>query len=181
MDLDELIKNTLSGDEESFRFIIKDYSQSIRIYLSRHLSDSHKVDDLCQEIFIAVYWNLDSYNNQYSFRTWIQAIAKNKLMSYFRSHYSQQKMMLEVKSQICELIDEEPSLEGEDHSRVDQLKVCISKQSKENSDLLKWRYFERVSVIEIAENLNTTVSAISSQLYRLRGQLKNCIERGLTS
>jgi RNA polymerase sigma-70 factor (ECF subfamily) len=180
-DLRETIQAILNGDQEIFRVIIKKFSPEIRVFLSGHLKDSHKVDDLCQETFIAIYWNLSSYDASYSFKTWIRAIARNKLMSHFRSHYSHQKMMAEIQGKISDLVDREQVFQVEETELVDQLVLCINKQDDENLELLKQRYFDRESVQNMAEKLNTTVSAISSQLYRLRKQLKVCIEKGLAT
>jgi len=49
------------------------------------------------------------------------------------------------------------------------------------AELVQARYFDREPVMDIAARLSTTEDSISSWLYRIRKQLKRCIEGGLTA
>ncbi len=177
--MNELVRRILDGDKESFKEIVKAYGPSMRVYLSGRLSDRLAVDDLSQEIFVAVYWNLKTYDGKSDLGAWIRAVTRNKLMSYLRSHYSQKNSINTMKVKIEEaLVAELEVYNPNENEVVARLKECVTKQSDLAADLIKARYFENESVTGIAERLDTTVSAISSELYRIRKQLKLCVERG---
>ena len=178
-DMNQLVKRILDGEKEAFREVVKAYGPSMRVYLSGRLSDKLAVDDLMQEIFVAVYWNLKTYDGKSDLGVWVRAVTRNKLMSYLRSHYSQKNSINTMKVKIEEaLIAELEDYNPNENEVVDRLKECLTKQKETASELIKARYFENESVMGIAARLKTTVSAISSELYRIRKQLKVCIERG---
>jgi RNA polymerase sigma-70 factor, ECF subfamily len=178
-DMNELVKRILKGDKEGFKEIVKSYGPAMRVYLSGRLSDRLAVDDLMQEIFVAVFWNLKTYDGKSDLGVWIRAVTRNKLMSYLRSHYSQKNTVNTMKVKIEEaLIAELEGYNPNENEVVNRLKDCLTKQKDIANELIKARYFENESVIGIADRLDTTVSAISSELYRIRKQLKVCIEKG---
>jgi RNA polymerase sigma-70 factor (ECF subfamily) len=62
---------------------------------------------------------------------------------------------------------------------MERMRGCIEKHPEKDRRLIEARYFADETVISMAQRLCTTVSAISSQLYRIREQLRQCIEEGL--
>lgn len=178
-DMNRLVKKILEGDKEAFKEVVKAYGPSMRVYLSGKLSDRLAVDDLMQEIFVAIFWNLKTYDGCSDLGVWVRAVTRNKLMSYLRSHYSQKNSVNTMKVKIEEALTSElENFNPKENVVVEKLKECISHQRELAADLINARYFENESVTGIAERLNTTVSAISSELYRVRKQLKMCIEKG---
>lgn len=177
--MNELVKKILDGDKESFKEIVQAYGPSMRVYLSGRLSDRLAVDDLMQEIFVAIYWNLSTYDGVSDLGVWIRAVTRNKLMSYLRSHYSQKNSINTKKVMIEEaLLNELDNFNPNENEVIEKLHECITVQKDASKDLIKARYFENESVMGIAGRLDTTVSAISSELYRIRKQLKSCVEQG---
>lgn len=177
-EMNELVKRILAGDKEAFRKIVNAYGPSMRVYLTGKLSDSLAVDDLMQEIFVAVFWNLKTYDGESDLGRWIRAVTRNKLMSYLRSHYSQKNSVNKMKVEIEEALAAEfDHFNRNENVVIEKLKDCISKQKDVSVNLIKARYFENESVIAMAERMKTTVSAISSELYRIRKRLKVCIEK----
>lgn len=61
---------------------------------------------------------------------------------------------------------------------VERMRDCIAKHPDKDRRLIEARYFSEETVTTIAERLQKTVSAVSSQLYRIRSQLRQCIEEG---
>jgi RNA polymerase sigma-70 factor, ECF subfamily len=178
-DVNQLVTRVLAGEKDAFNEIVKEFGPSMRIYLSGRLSDRQAVDDLMQEIFVAVYWNLKTYDQKLNFGTWVRAITKNKLMSFLRTHYSQKNTVNVMKVTIEESLLAELEQYSTNESEVlCRLRDCLGKQKEVAKDLVRARYFENESVIGMADRLETTVSAISSELYRVRKQLKACLQKG---
>ncbi|MCM8534819.1 MAG: sigma-70 family RNA polymerase sigma factor [Lentisphaeraceae bacterium] len=176
--MNDVVKKILAGDKEAFREIVQSFGPSMRVYLSGRLSDRLAVDDLMQEIFVAVYWNLSSYDGVSDLGVWVRAITRNKLMSYLRSHYSLKNTVNSKKVMIEEaLLQELDTYNPNEGQVIEKLQDCITAQKDASKELIKARYFENESVIGMAERLETTVSAISSELYRIRKQLKTCVEQ----
>ncbi|NQZ59455.1 MAG: sigma-70 family RNA polymerase sigma factor [Lentisphaeraceae bacterium] len=174
----EIIKRVLAGEKNLFRELVHAYSPTMRVYLSTRLSDRQTVDDLMQEIFVAIYWNLKTYDGKSDPQLWVRAVTRNKLMSYLRTQYSQKNSVNVMKVNIeGALLDELDTMNDNQQEVMERLSSCIKKQKEHNQELIEARYFTKESVIAMAQRLKTTVSSISSELYRVRKQLKQCIEQ----
>ncbi len=71
--------------------------------------------------------------------------------------------------------------DGEDQQAVERLRACIEKLPERLLGVLQARYYERVTVTAIAERHRTSVSAISSLLFRGRKELQACMARSRSS
>ena len=60
--------------------------------------------------------------------------------------------------------------------RLALLRQCLTQLPERAQQVLQAKYFKEQSVIAIAEELETTVDAVSCLLYRARRQLKVCME-----
>jgi RNA polymerase sigma-70 factor (ECF subfamily) len=177
--MNQYINDVLNGKPESYRMIVRQLAPSLRSYLSGRLNDFHLVEDMSQEIFITVYQSLDKFDPKYDFRTWFFTIARNKLNSHLRKVYSKKSMKFafeeEIQNLVAEICDENPQHER----KLKQIQGCVSKLPEDALELIKSRYYTNETVISLAERLNSTENAISSKLFRIRKNLKECLNTEL--
>ncbi len=176
----EIVQKVLAGDKLAYGEIVREYGPMIRVYLSSYIRDHHRVEDLSQEVFVAAYWTLKSYDPACDFRAWLNTIARNKLMSHLRSHYSRKNSVHRLTVDIYEMLM--PTMERcnpDANAVLERMRDCLAKHPEKDRRLIEARYDDEESVSGIAERLGTTVSAVSSQLHRIRIQLRRCIEKGV--
>ncbi|MFC1479504.1 RNA polymerase sigma factor [Planctomycetota bacterium] len=174
----DYIRKVLDGDREAYRYVIREYGPHIRAYLAAHLSDPATIDDLAQGVFIAAYESLSRFDMKTNFARWIKGIAKNKLFMYFRERYQEQDAREKIKYQILEEVsDEIYEISADDHAHViKKLRECLKQLPERAQDIISCRYLNKEKVYSIAERLKTTVSAVSSLLYRGKKLLESCME-----
>ena len=80
----EAVHRCLEGDKEAFRIIITRYKNLVYSLITRMVSVSSYYDDLAQEIFIKLYLNLEKYDPQYKFSTWVIKITTNHIIDFRR-------------------------------------------------------------------------------------------------
>ncbi|MEN9360458.1 MAG: polymerase sigma-E factor [Verrucomicrobiota bacterium] len=176
--MNETLQRVRDGDLQAFREVIRIYGPGVRILLASHIRDLHAAEDLAQEVFVAVYAGLDSFDPKQDPGPWIRTIARNKLMSALRRRYGPKSRLLSLHEDLRSLAvtdDSSADLENRQH-QVELLRHCMARHPESERQLIQARYFTREAVQDIAIRLGTTVSAISSQLYRLRHQLRSCME-----
>jgi hypothetical protein len=64
----EAVARVLAGDTEAFREIVRECGPMVRVYLAAHVRDHQQVEDLSQEVFVAAYWSLASFDASRDFR-----------------------------------------------------------------------------------------------------------------
>ncbi|WDE98340.1 sigma-70 family RNA polymerase sigma factor [Lentisphaera profundi] len=177
--MNQYINDVLNGKTESYRLLVRQLAPSLRSYLSGRLSDFHLVEDLSQEIFITVYQSLEKFDPKYDFRSWFFTIARNKLNSHLRKVYSKKSMKFafeeEIQNLVAEVCDDDPQREG----KLEHIQSCVAKLPEDALELIKSRYYTNETVISLAERLNSTENAISSKLFRIRKNLKDCLSAEL--
>ena len=79
-----LVKHSLQ-DENAFYFLMKRYEPVLLRYIHRMTQVSHEeAEDLLQEIFIKIYRNLNGFDTNLKFSTWVYRIPHNEIISQYR-------------------------------------------------------------------------------------------------
>jgi RNA polymerase sigma factor (sigma-70 family) len=80
----DLIDKFIEGDKKSFELLINRYLKSVYNYIFRTVNDKGAAEDIVQEVFIKVWKNLDKFNQENFFKTWIFTIARNTAIDSLR-------------------------------------------------------------------------------------------------
>jgi RNA polymerase sigma-70 factor (ECF subfamily) len=172
-----VILEVLRGDRDAYRAIVKEYGSLVRACLAGHLSSADIVEDLAQETFIAAYEHLGEFDLDQDFGPWVKGIARNKLLMHLRRAYQHGEALEKLKAKAAEeMFETVTRLQSADGGQaVDRLRRCFEKLPERLMGVLRARYFERESVTAIAGKQRTSVSAISSLLFRGRKELQACM------
>ncbi len=174
METKEALRSVLAGNKDDFRFIIREYVGVVRSFLASRLFDGTMVDDLAQEVFIAVFEQLKNYKTDLSFKSWLLGIANNKLKMHYRSMSNQKtayEKFLETISPSIEAVE----LESESNEKVGKLNRCLEDLSARMKTFLNLKYFEKMRVCDIALEHGLEEDAVSALLYRSRKKLADCM------
>jgi RNA polymerase sigma-70 factor (ECF subfamily) len=147
-------------------------------YISKHVKSKDEVNDIIQDTFIKVKTNIDKLINPAKVESWIFQIARNTMNDYFRK---QKKTYNNVGD------SDEPIIEP---SAFDEEDIKVQIQTKEFSQYAgfvvselpeKYRIavqmadIEGLSMKEIADELNISVSGAKSRVQRGRKLIKEII------
>lgn len=80
----ELVEQYLKGDEKSFEILVKRYLKPIYVFISRYLRNRFDIEDIVQEIFLKVWRNINKFDQEKKFKTWIFTIAKNTALDFLK-------------------------------------------------------------------------------------------------
>ena len=159
------------GDKEAFGLLIGAYQTPVYNLAYRMLNNSGEAEEAAQEAFIRAYTRLESYNPEHKFSTWMLSITSNYCIDLIRKRRA---LLLSID----EPLPAHPALQSE-KSKGPESQMVTNEQQEMVQDLLQelpedyrqavvLRYWYEMSYDEIAEVMNTTVSAIKSRLFRAR-------------
>lgn len=177
--MQDVVQKVLEGDKEAFRAIVVELGPGIRAYLAAHLNDSHTVDDLAQETFVAAYESLGRFETGADLSNWLRGIAQKKLLGELRRQYKGRSVLADMKVDLIRDISTDViRTSSEDSSgTIKKLQECLGKLPERTKSVLLARYFDRETVTAVAGRMETSVTAISALLFRGRKQLQVCMER----
>lgn len=79
------MSHSLDGDRRAYDALLRELMAVLRAFFTRRLSGApSEVEDLVQETLIAVHTRRLSYDRARAFTPWLFAIARYKLIDYFR-------------------------------------------------------------------------------------------------
>ncbi len=85
--LRELLVSGLAGDAAAYRDFLKALSAHLRAYFRKRLLQRiDEVEDLVQEVLIAVHNQRHTYQSDQPLTAWVHAIARYKLIDMLRTH-----------------------------------------------------------------------------------------------
>ena len=162
------------GDKVAFGKIIEAYQGPVCNLAYRMLNNSGEAEEAAQEAFIRAYTRLDSYNPHHKFSTWLLSITSNYCIDLIRKRRA-------ILLSIDEALPPHPSLMSEKSAapepqlvqseQQELVQSLLAELAPEYREAVVLRYWHERSYEEIAEMMDTTVSAIKSRLFRARKQL----------
>jgi RNA polymerase sigma-70 factor, ECF subfamily len=177
-DSSALIAGCLAGDDASIEALVRQYESGVVKLAYSVLQDSIEAREVAQETFISALRSLRSYHEQDSFKAWLFTIALNLSRSRLRKRHSLQRLkntlttLLHIDSQ-HQPHPEDIVIQNEKERLIWQ---TLSAMDNRHRIPLVLRYYNDLSVAEIAQMLELPEGTIHSRLHiareRLRVELK---------
>lgn len=172
-----LVNKAILGDQKAFSDLMTFYWPTIECFFAMKLSSKEDVEDLSIATFTKAFDKIKSYNSSYAFSTWIQTIATNSLIDFFRK--KEQKTIsidADVKNEKgnpheIEDLDTNPELNFIQQQKNNQLFSLLEKLKPHYRELIVLRYLEELSYDEIAQKLNIPLGSVKAKLFRARDLL----------
>ncbi len=136
---------------------------------ARTSCDAQITEEIVQETFTAAWLAHDKFQHKSQYRTWLCAIAKNKLLEHYRKKISQEKIQLSDIDNIEEYADDiqidSIVLNFETKTQVQE---ALSRLNFIYRYSLIMKYIDGYSVREIAGQLNRSEKAIDGVLQKAK-------------
>lgn len=175
----ELVSATLL-DRHAFSAIVHKYEAAIRRYVKRlGCKDEGDIDDVLQEIFIKIFVNLNDYDSDLKFSSWLYRIAHNETISFFRKKSVRPNVLNnieDVEEFFGNLADDIDSVELA-HQRFDAqiMQETISNLNKKYKEVLILRFLEEKSYTEISDILRIPEGTVGTLINRGKKELKTAL------
>jgi len=127
-------------------------------------------EDLEQEVYIKTWKNLDSYQEQGSFKSWLGRIAKNVCLDYFKSSaYHQQTREVcdeHVLQNKAIVNNSDKVLDAKARQKI--ILKAVDDLPAKMRKVIYWYEFEDMPIKDIAERLGEPEGTIKSRLHNAR-------------
>jgi len=156
-----LMQASLAGDAVAHGALLQGLLPVLRSYFSRRLSGrTDLVEDLVQEVLIAVHEKRATYDVARPFGAWLFAIARYKMIDHFRRGGSRE-FSLDGLEDVAAPTDEFDASDA----RID-LNALLATLSPKQAEAIRSTHLEGLSVAETAERQKMTVSDVKVSVHR---------------
>jgi RNA polymerase sigma-70 factor (ECF subfamily) len=174
----ELVRKALNKEQKAYSRLLSRYHDNIFYYILKMVGDKTHADDLTLESFDKAFQNLNKYDEQYAFSTWLYKIAKNCTIDFVRKRKLNSLHISygpDEESSINEntLYSGTPNPEENMIQQQEELRLMkyIESMKPKYRKLIELRYIKEYAYEEISEELNIPIGTVKVQLFRAKNIL----------
>lgn len=189
IDDNELIVQINDGDANAFRKLVEKHQDRVINTCFGFVKNNEDAEDVAQEVFLEVHQSIAGFRKDAKLSTWIYRIAANKSLDHIRKKKRKKRfaqiVFLDDSSDDNEVFEvpalDDPQKELEDSERKRILDYAVNKLPKNQKIAITLSKFQKYSNKEIADVLDTSISAVEALIHRAKGnlhkQLQNYFEK----
>jgi RNA polymerase sigma-70 factor (ECF subfamily) len=144
------------------------------------LGEPEAAEDAAQDTFLKAYQNLNRYDLNRPFATWLLSIAAHHCIDKLRRRRFVSFSIDEDEDEQYEIPDRsapDPETEAEKKQQRERLQGLLQSLEPLDRAAIVMRYWHDASEVEIAQTLHLTVPAVKSRLHRARRALASLWEK----
>jgi len=179
--LTSLVCAVQQGDRQAADDLYTETHQGMYYYISKTVNDPELAKDLLQETFMEIYLTIGNLKEPAAFLKWSRQIAYHKCTAYDRKAKAITVDENEDGLSIFDTIEEErtefipdEALDKEDLKQT--IHAMLAELPMEQRSAIMLRYFDEISVKEIAEIQGVTEGTVKSRLNYGRKALQKSVE-----
>jgi RNA polymerase sigma-70 factor (ECF subfamily) len=177
----QAIRDAKQGQQQAFRYLLDVFWNDVFLFQLKRLGNEHDAEDITIETFSKAFDRIESFDEDYSFSTWLIAISKNLQIdkSRRRKVSVQAQAITGYEDQVKGVADRSPTPEDKliTQQQLDELLRFIKQLKPHYQEVINLRYFHEMSYNEIAQHLNESLSNVKVRLLRARKLLAEIIQQ----
>ncbi len=177
-----LVKRLTRGDEEAFDQFSATYLPALLRFARSRLRDPELARDMMQATVVKILPKLGAFRFESSLFSWLCACCRNEIAMHFRAQARRPRAIgLEELSEprteaaLASPPEIEKALEEADNTEIVHLTLDLLPDHY--SRALSWKYFDGLSVAQIASRLELSPKAAESTLTRARRAFLGSFEK----
>lgn len=173
---DTLIVMQTLENQDTFAVLMERYQEKLKRYIWRlGVARPEDKEDILQNVFIAAYCNLRSFNQKLSFSSWIYRIAHNETMSWYRRRAARPEHLATFEGdELFSLLKDEgtPAKEAMDRERSEEVRDALIALPSRYRDPLMLRFYRDKSYEEIADILDKPIGTVATLVRRGKERMR---------
>lgn len=174
----ELVAKTLA-DPSAYAAIVEKYEKPLKRYIYRlGCYASEDAEDILQGAFVKAYLNLNDFDSDLKFSSWIYRIVHNETISFFRRENKRPKAVkTEEELFLIENFASEldSSKESDEHLTSEVVNKALNSLESKYRDPLILKFFEDKSYNEISDILQIPLGTVATLINRGKQKLKSAL------
>jgi len=179
---DQEIIAYVKENKECYRIMIDRYQEKLTRYVRRISGvPVESVEDIVQNVFLKVYINLNSYDPEKSFSSWIYRIAHNETINFWRKNKRKNEMVVSLENEnALGNFRDGRNVEAEVFGKMNGGLALEALQSinEKYRDAITMNHLEEASYREISEKLSVPIGTVGTLISRGRKMLREHLEAG---
>ncbi|MGC8783786.1 MAG: RNA polymerase sigma factor [Armatimonadota bacterium] len=173
----QAIERFLAGDASAFEELYHRYQLYVYNVVNGIVQNADDARDVTQDVFLHVYDSLSRFRGGSTFSTWLYRVAVNAAITYVRKQRRHPQIPLDALREFRADIDAEPEQQATRAETQRAVQEVLAQLPEQQRAVLVLRYFQELSLEEIAEVMNCSVAAVKVRLHRARNSFRRLFEK----
>ncbi|CAM1333364.1 RNA polymerase sigma factor [Tenacibaculum aestuariivivum] len=175
------IQKAKKGNQISFNFLLDTFWGDVYSYQLSKIKNDNDAEDITIRTFSKAFDKIDTFKDEYQFKTWLIAISKNVYIDFLRK--KNRSILLDTSKEQEEaasrIIDNSPSPEDTIIKEQNLAKLLrdIKKLKPKYQEVINLRFFQELSYKEISENIGEPMNNVKIKLLRAKKLLAEIIKK----
>lgn len=166
-------------NQDYFLCLMKRYEIKLFSYIRRisNLRDE-EIEDVLQDVFIKVYENINDFDQDLKFSSWIYRITHNQVVSNFRKIEARPQAIWDEDENILNNIVTEFDVEKDVDMELfkNSINSILDKMDKKYREVLILKFLEEKDYKEISDILKKSMGTIATLINRAKKQFLKILE-----
>jgi RNA polymerase sigma-70 factor (ECF subfamily) len=165
----ELVEEILKRNGEAIKQLYRHYAGPLLSFIAGRVPKKEDAEEILQDTWLSILDSLPLFHFRSSFLNWAKSIALHEVADFYRKRkiksivFSRLPFLENLVSQALG-----PELTFEEKEAKDQIEKVFTCLSEGYRKILRLKYIEGQSVVEIARTLNLTFKGAESRLFRAK-------------
>lgn len=173
---DEEIIGLALDNQELFLHIVKRYKTKLFNYIRRISSVSpEEAEDILQNVFLKAYLNINDFDRDMKFSSWIYRIAHNETISNFRKKRARPEIIdLDIDDERLKFLAHDFDIEKEVDRKYLKKDIGTTLEELEDNykEILILKFLEDKDYNEIADIIQKPIGTVASRINKAKKEFK---------
>jgi len=168
-----LLARCRAGDEIAWEALVRRYQGRVFAVTMRYLRDREEARDTAQDVFVALYRNLDGVRDDQAFLAWLLRLTRNRCLDRLRRLEARRWDRTVPVEEVRELEDPAPGPEetGLAAAGRELIRRALERLSAASREMIVLKEIRELELAEIAARLGLPVGTVKSRSHRARREL----------
>lgn len=176
---EQLVALVAKNNQMIYAEIIKRYQKPLLRYAANLVGSEDEAADIVQEAFIKAYINLNSFDANKKFSTWIYRIVHNEAVNFLNKN----KRLAHLKEEEWDMVEDHTESLDDAVFKAQlkqQVDNCLKKLPLQYKTMIILYFLEERSYEEISDILRVPIGTVGTNISRGKKQLQQVfIKKGL--
>ncbi len=168
----QLVATCLKGDSKAFDRLIERYQKTIFNAAYQMVNDFDEAEDICQNVFVKAYENLERYDPQYKFFSWIYKIMVNEAINQLKRRSQSTPLDSSIAS-----LDKTPEEIYRDDRLSSRVQDLVAELPINYRVAIVLKHFVSLSYREMSFIFDIPEKTVKSRLYTARQMLSRLLNK----
>lgn len=170
-----LYQKYVQGDASAADILVKQYAESLVLYIEGYIGDYHDAEDLMIEAFAQIFAKARPIHEDGCFKAYLYKTGKNLACRYKKKQKRIWFSFEELTFELQDVKENEKIIFKNEQNK--QLYLALKRIKKEYQEALFLVYFEGMKYTDAAHIMGKSVAQITNLVFRGKKSLKSVLEQ----